>query len=168
MTGYRLSSLRGAWRRSNPQAALDCFTTLAMTIRVRAHSACRRTVRSIPLSRNRRVGRRFDARDPIEICDQSREQGNKLRGLLVREAAQRLAITPEQGCNRLADALLRLASVVTRLLRPSAGSGVRWISPSRSMRASICAIGGCSILAKRARSRCVLARPSRSATSTGR
>src|ERR1700734_4088435 len=42
------------------------------------------------------------------------------------------------------------------------------MSPSRSMRASICAIGGCSILAKRARSRCVLARPSRSATSTGK
>src|SRR5512140_1849370 len=36
------------------------------------------------------------------------------------------------------------------------------------MRASICAIGGCSILAKRARSRWVLAWPSRSATSTGR
>jgi hypothetical protein len=44
--------------------------------------------------------RRLDARDPIKICDQSREQGNKLRGLLVREAAQRLAVTPEQGCNR--------------------------------------------------------------------
>ena len=47
-----------------------------------------------------------------------------------------------------------------RLLRPSAGSGVRWINPSRSIRASICAMGGCSTLAKRARSRCVSARPS--------
>jgi uncharacterized membrane protein len=47
-------------------------------------------------------------------------------------------------------------------LLPLAGAaiGAAWISPSRSMRASICAIGGCSILAKRARSRCVLARPS--------
>jgi hypothetical protein len=40
-------------------------------------------------------GRRFDARDPIEVCDQAREQGNKQPGLLVREAAQYLTITPE-------------------------------------------------------------------------
>jgi ABC transporter substrate binding protein len=30
-----------------------------------------RTVRSVPLLRNWRAGRRFDARDPIEVCDQA-------------------------------------------------------------------------------------------------
>jgi len=57
---------------------------------------------------------------------------------------------------------------VTRLLRPSAGSGARRIRPSRSMRTSICAMEGCSILANRARSRCVFARPLLSAIRTGR
>ncbi len=56
----------------------------------------------------------------------------------------------------------------TRLLRPSDGSGVRRIKPSRSIRTIICAIEDCSILAYRARSRCVSARPFLSATSTGR
>ena len=48
-----------------------------------------------PLLRHWRAGRRFDARDPIEVCDQAREQGNKQPCLLAREAAQYLTITPE-------------------------------------------------------------------------
>lgn len=62
--------------------------------------------------------------------------------------------------NRSRFAITRLSRIVRVLASASE-------KPSRSIHFSICAIGGCSILAKRARSRCVCATPSRSATSTG-
>jgi hypothetical protein len=34
--------------------------------------------------------------DAIEVCNQSVEKGNELRGFLIGEAIQRLAIPPEQ------------------------------------------------------------------------
>ena len=49
-------------------------------------------------------GRRFEARDLIEVCDQAREQDNTQPDLLVREAAQYLTITPEQDSNRVRQA----------------------------------------------------------------
>jgi hypothetical protein len=58
-------------------------------------SACQRTVRSLPLLKIWRAGRRFDARDPIEVCDQARQQGDEQSGLLVREVAQHLMIAPK-------------------------------------------------------------------------
>ena len=61
---------------------------------------------SLP-SRDRYAGRPFDARDPIEVCDQAREQVNEQPGLLVREAAEHLMITPEQDGNRVRQARSR-------------------------------------------------------------
>src|ERR1700722_17704014 len=58
----------------------------------------------LPLLRNRRAGRRLGARDPIEVCDQTRQQGDEQTGLLVREVAQDLMITPEQDGNRVRQA----------------------------------------------------------------
>lgn len=52
-------------------------------------------------SSGRGARRRLDVRDPIEVRDHALQQVDELRGLLVREAAQRLAIPPEQGCHRV-------------------------------------------------------------------
>lgn len=40
-----------------------------------------------PLLENRRAGRCFDARNPIEVRDEARQEQNEQPGLLVREAA---------------------------------------------------------------------------------
>jgi hypothetical protein len=37
----------------------------------------------------------LDARDPIEVCDQAREQGDEPLGLLVCEVAQDLVVASE-------------------------------------------------------------------------
>lgn len=63
-----------------------------MIIRVRTQSASNGRSDQSPFSE---IGVPGDARDPIEVCDQPREQGNKQPGLLVREAAQYLTIAPE-------------------------------------------------------------------------
>jgi len=52
-----------------------------------------------PLLERLRVGHRFDARDPIEVCDQARQQVNEQPSLIVREAAQDLMIAPKQESN---------------------------------------------------------------------
>ena len=84
-----------------------------------------RTVRSVPLLRNWRAGRRFDARDPIEVCDQARQQGDSspASSSVKSRSASRLPRS------KAATASGRRASAtsvnVMRLLRPSAGSGAR-------------------------------------------
>ena len=60
-----------------------------------------------PLLKNWRARRRLGACDPIEVCDQARQQGDEQPGLLVREVAQDLMITPEQDSNRVRQARFR-------------------------------------------------------------
>ena len=53
------------------------------------------------------MGRRFGARDPIEICDQASEQGDEQPGLLVGKATERVTIAPEQDSDRIRQARSR-------------------------------------------------------------
>lgn len=108
------------------------------------------------------------AGEPIEVRDQPAEQGGEVPGLLVRKPSQRIAVAPKQGRDRLRQACERefrqrdpAATFIVRVGRAAD-------KPVRSMRVSICAMGGCWIRAKCARSRCVSARPIRNATRTGK
>ena len=57
----------------------------------------------------------------------------------LASAAERLAVTPSKAATALGRRASAASVIETRLLRPLAGSGVRWMSSSLSMRASICA-----------------------------
>jgi hypothetical protein len=41
--------------------------------------------------------RRTSGSEPIEVCNQAIEQGDELRGLIVREAIERFTVALEQG-----------------------------------------------------------------------
>ena len=70
-----------------------------MIDRVLTHAALREQAAIMPdkaASEIRFVTRCIDTPDAIEVCSQSVEKGSELRGFLIREAIQRLAITLEQ------------------------------------------------------------------------